>query len=104
MTPISTIAPCVSDPCISFIQFVQHSLNRKAMKINMGMGDRVIRVIVAGLLVAGSFSNVIPGAWGYVALGVAGIFALTGLIGTCPIYSVLGASTCSTKSESHTNS
>ncbi len=64
-------------------------------KINEGMADRIIRVAVGAVLLALLF--LYPDAsWRYWTL--IGIVPLaTGLIGTCPIYSMLGMSTCPVK-------
>jgi hypothetical protein len=62
------------------------------MKTNEGGLDRVLRVLV-GL---GVLSLVFDGPqtpWGYIGL----VPLLTGLIGVCPLYSVLGLSTCPVK-------
>lgn len=59
------------------------------MKINEGTWDRGLRVVVGlvliGLALAGSI-----GWWGYLGL----IPLVTGAIGMCPVYSILGISTC----------
>lgn len=64
------------------------------MNINVGVVDKVVRIVVGlGLL---SLVFVLEGnvRW----LGLIGIVPLaTGLIGYCPLYSVLGLSTCSMK-------
>jgi hypothetical protein len=62
------------------------------MKTNEGTLDRALRVI-AGLLLIGLSASGHIGAWGY--LGVVPL--LTGAIGICPLYSVLGLSTCPVK-------
>ena len=64
-------------------------------KTNEGMIDRVLRVVVGVALLAAFFMY--PDAsWRYFAL--IGIIPLvTGLIGTCPVYSLLGISTCPMK-------
>lgn len=61
------------------------------LSTNEGTADRVIRVIVGvGLL---SLTVVGPKTlWGYIGL----IPLITGLVGTCPLYMVLGIKTCST--------
>lgn len=51
--------------------------------------ERAIRVAAGVALVAAAASGGI-GAWGYI--GVVPI--LTGLIGSCPLYTLLGISTC----------
>jgi hypothetical protein len=60
---------------------------------NLGIIDRVIRVTAGAALFALALTSVI-GAWGY--LGV--IPLLTGALGNCPAYSLLGISTCSSSS------
>lgn len=64
---------------------------------NMGLIDRVIRVIVGILLIA----YAIPigfGATGWNWVGWIGVVPLaTGLLGNCPLYSLLGVSTCPLK-------
>jgi hypothetical protein len=54
--------------------------------------ERVVRVALGIALVALAAMGTI-GAWGYI--GVVPI--LTGLVGTCPLYSLLGMSTCPVK-------
>ncbi len=62
------------------------------MKPNEGTIDRVLRV-VAGLGIL-SLAFVGPQTpWGYVGL----VPLATGLIGFCPLYAMLGISTCSVK-------
>ena len=63
----------------------------KKMKINEGVIDRGLRVI-AGLVLIGLAAAGVVGAWGYIGV----IPLVTGAIGMCPIYSLLGMSTCPT--------
>jgi hypothetical protein len=51
--------------------------------------DRVLRVIV-GVALIGLAASGIVGLWGYVGV----IPLLTGAIGICPLYSLLGVNTC----------
>ena len=67
------------------------------MKKNMGSADRVIRFLIAALLVTLYFTNVLTGALAVVLLIVAGVFALTSLTGNCPLYALFGIRTCKTK-------
>ena len=67
------------------------------MKKNMGIVDRIIRLIIAAAIAVLFFTDVISGTWGIVLLVVAGIFLLTSLIGLCPLYLIFGASTCRKK-------
>lgn len=69
------------------------------MKKNVGNTDKIIRLVVAVALVALYFTGKITGTLGVIGLVVAGVFTFTALLGTCPIYSLLGASTCPVKKE-----
>lgn len=62
------------------------------MKINEGKADRILRVVIGLALIAAAATGSI-GAWGY--LGVVAV--ATGLMGSCPLYSLLGLSTCPVK-------
>ncbi len=64
------------------------------MKKNMGTADRIIRLLVAALLVTLYETNVIGGVLGIIALVVSGIFVLTSLFGFCPLYAIFGLRTC----------
>ena len=65
------------------------------MTKNVGGIDRVLRIVVGLALIAGFFLNT-DGAWRWAYL--LGIIPLaTGLLSTCPLYSVLGMSTCPAK-------
>ena len=63
------------------------------MKKNMGTVDRVIRVLVAVIIVVLYFTHVISGTLAVILLILAGIFVVTSLLGTCPLYILLGIST-----------
>lgn len=64
------------------------------MKKNMGSMDRIIRLVLAALFVILFATNVVTGTLGYVLLALAGIFTLTSLISFCPLYTLIGLSTC----------
>lgn len=59
------------------------------MKTNEGGLDRVLR-IVAGMALIGLAATGKVGLWGYIGV----IPLLTGAIGWCPLYTVLGINTC----------
>jgi len=63
------------------------------MKTNMGIIDRVIRIVVALIFIGLYFANVITGTLAIVLLVLAGVFALTSFVGFCPLYWPLGIST-----------
>ena len=60
------------------------------MKKNLGNIDRIIRLVLAGVLAMLWFQNVITGTWAIVAIAAAAIFAITSFISWCPIYAMLG--------------
>jgi hypothetical protein len=63
------------------------------MKANMGLIDRVLRVLVAVAIVALYFTHVISGTLAIVLLVFAGIFIATSLVSVCPLYLPFGLST-----------
>lgn len=63
------------------------------MNANMGNADRVIRVILAVMVVVLYFANVISGTVAIILLSIAAIFILTSLIKVCPLYLPFGIST-----------
>jgi hypothetical protein len=67
------------------------------MKINMGVVDQVIRVLIALLISILYFTNVISGVFGIVLLLLAVILLATSIFRFCPIYLPFGISTCKSK-------
>ena len=63
------------------------------MKMNMGMADRGIRILVAILMGYLYFSGRVAGALGIALVVFAAIFVLTSLVGFCPLYTLIGLST-----------
>jgi hypothetical protein len=59
----------------------------------MGTIDRVIRILVAVVLVVLYFTNVITGTLGIILLILAGIFVVTSILSFCPLYMLPGIST-----------
>jgi len=65
------------------------------LKKNVGTIDRVLRIVLGLALIAAYFFN--PGG-AYSWLYLIGIIPLaTGLMSSCPLYSILGLSTCPMK-------
>ncbi len=64
------------------------------MKQNVGSVDRVIRIVLGLALLAFYFTGEGTMRW----VGLIGIIPLaTAALGTCPLYSILGISTCAVK-------
>jgi hypothetical protein len=59
------------------------------MKANVGGIDRVLRIVAGLVLLALAVTGTV-GAWGYIGV----VPLLTGLAKFCPVYPLLGLSTC----------
>lgn len=69
----------------------------KLMKKNMGSADRIIRGIIAAIIVILFFTNVISGTLGVLLLVLAVIFLVTSIVSFCPLYAPFGIRTCADK-------
>lgn len=67
------------------------------MKANMGTADKLIRIIIAIVVAALYYKEIITGTVGIVLLVLAGVFVLTSLISFCPLYTLFGINTCKKK-------
>jgi hypothetical protein len=56
------------------------------MKKNMGIADRVIRVLVALAIAGLYFGNIISGTVALILLVLSAVFFLTSLVSFCPLY------------------
>jgi hypothetical protein len=63
------------------------------MKKNMGILDRIIRTLIAVVIVILFYANVITGTLAIVLLVISGIFLIASLIGFCPLYLIFGINT-----------
>lgn len=64
------------------------------MSCNVGISERTIRIIVGVALLLVAFLTGIP-AWGAILAGIIGVVALvTGAVGFCPAWKILGLNTC----------
>ena len=63
------------------------------MKKNISSADRVLRFIIAAIIVTLYFTNIVTGTLALVLLVVAAVLMLTVFIGVCPLYSLFGIST-----------
>ena len=69
----------------------------RILPVNVHPIERVLRVGLGVVLVGAAYSGAI-GAWGYIGL----LPIVTGTLASCPLYTVLGLSTCPTRSTSRT--
>jgi hypothetical protein len=63
------------------------------MKKNMGTIDKVIRILVAVVVVVLYFTHVISGTLAIILLALSAIFIVTSFLSFCPLYLPLGLST-----------
>ncbi|MFO1338241.1 MAG: DUF2892 domain-containing protein [Burkholderiaceae bacterium] len=61
-------------------------------KNNVGGIDRILRIVIGLALIGMTLTGMI-GVWGWIGV----VPLLTAALGTCPLYSVLGFSTCPMK-------
>lgn len=59
------------------------------MKVNVGNMDRALRIIVGIILITLAATGIFA-PWGWIGV----IPLVTGLIKSCPLYSILGMNTC----------
>lgn len=64
----------------------------------MGSTDRILRILVAVIILGLYFAEVINGLTATILLVVATIFILTSIIRVCPAYMPFGLSTCKKES------
>jgi len=67
------------------------------MKVNMGGLDRGLRIVLAIVVALLIGTGTLSGTWAIVLGIVAVVFLVTSLIGMCPLYALLGISTCKVK-------
>lgn len=63
------------------------------MKPNMGLPDRIIRVVLATIPIVLYAADIITGVFAIVLLGIAGILLVTSLVRFCPLYLPFGITT-----------
>jgi hypothetical protein len=66
------------------------------LKNNVGGIDKILRIVVGLGLLVWFFVDNGTGFWHYAKL-IGVVPLLTGLLGTCPLYTILGLSTCPMK-------
>ncbi len=63
------------------------------MKKNMGTIDKVIRILIAVVVLILYFANVISGTLAIILLALSVVFIVTSFISFCPLYLPFGLST-----------
>jgi hypothetical protein len=64
---------------------------------NVGMIDRVVRIIIGIVLIAVFALNMVAAPWSYLVALIGLIALITGAVGTCALYSLLNMNTLGNK-------
>lgn len=64
------------------------------MRKNIGSSDRTIRLVLAAVLAYLTYSYNLPASIAWLGYPVALVLLVTALFSFCPLYSILGMSTC----------
>jgi xanthosine utilization system XapX-like protein len=64
---------------------------------NVGMTDRIVRIVLGLILIIVFALNYIPSPWSYLVALIGLILLVTGAVGTCGLYSVIGLNTLENK-------
>lgn len=67
------------------------------MTKNIGLADKIIRIVVAILFTALYVTQTVSGALGTVLLLVGAVLFTTSFINFCPLYAAFGIKTCPVK-------
>ena len=64
------------------------------MKKNLGSVDRIVRFLLAAVFAILYFGGFVTGTVGLILVVLGGVFLVTSLVSFCPIYAMMGVSTC----------
>ncbi len=67
------------------------------MKNNIGSVDKIVRVVLALIFSALFFTRTVTGGFGFILLTVGGLLLATVVLGVCPLYRLLGITSCPVK-------
>lgn len=62
------------------------------MKKNVGNVDRILRILLALVLIGLSYYEIIPSPYSYISIVISLVFIGTSFLSFCPIYQVLNIS------------
>jgi len=69
------------------------------MEKNMSSADRIIRVIIAAIIVILYMTKIISGSLGIILIALSAVFLLTSFISFCPLYRIVGLGTLRRKKD-----
>jgi hypothetical protein len=82
------------------IFLIPYHLYGESLKIgekNVGMTDRIIRIVIGIILLAAFALKMVAAPWSYLVALIGLIALVTGAVGTCALYSILGMNTAGKK-------
>ena len=65
----------------------------RTMRTNVGTSDRLVRFLLAALLIGLFVGGVFSGAFGWMAFGLGVVLVITGITRVCPLYLPFGIRT-----------
>ncbi len=68
------------------------------MKKNIGTIDRIVRILIAAMIIYLYFSNVISGTMGIILIAISAVLVITSIISFCPLFFLLGLKSTKNKS------
>jgi len=69
------------------------------MKTNVGLIDRIVRIVIAIVVAVLIITGILAGLWAIILGIVGGIMLLTALVGFCGLYTLFGIRTCPARKE-----
>lgn len=66
----------------------------QTMKKNVGSADKIVRLLLAAIIIILYVFNVVSGLFGYILLALSAVFIITSLINFCPLWAIFGVNTC----------
>jgi hypothetical protein len=73
--------------------YIEVGYQEVTMKKNMGIADRIIRVVLAAVVAVLFFTGQLSPVASIILGILAAVFLLTSIVGTCPLYLPFGIST-----------
>jgi len=64
---------------------------------NIGQTDKIVRIVLAIILAALDFFEVVKGGFSWILSVIAIVLFITAVMGHCPVYKLIGKNTSETK-------
>ena len=94
---LGMVRPAIARFLFPYLFFTCKVKGLKIGEKNVGTIDRVVRIIIGIVLIAVFALNMVAAPWSYLVLLIGLIVLVTGIVGTCALYSLLGMNTLGKK-------